>query len=152
MVSKRDLIEAVGEAVRAYQRSTDALDDAVARRLKVNRTDLRCLDWLFDGPLGAGTLAELTSLSTGATTAMLDRLEIRGLVQRVRDSDDRRKVLVEMTDAGRRRCFGLYGPIMNEGSALLDRYTEANLRLFVDYFEHARALSEAHAQRIQDGE
>ena len=56
-------MSAVGWATQAYQRSADALDDAVAR-LGLNRTDLRCLDWLADGPKSAGQLAEATGLSS----------------------------------------------------------------------------------------
>ena len=50
----------------------------------------------------AGLLAKLTGLTTGAITAALDRLEKTGLARRVPDAHDRRKVLVELTDAGRR--------------------------------------------------
>src|SRR5882762_527484 len=70
-------IASLGTALQAYQRSTDAFDDQVARLLKLNRTDLRCLDWLFDGPKTAGQLAEAIGLSTAATTTLLDRLEDR---------------------------------------------------------------------------
>src|SRR6266850_2573450 len=88
-------IASLGTALQAYQRSTDAFDDQVARLLKLNRTDLRCLDWLFDGPKTAGQLSEAIGLSSAATTTLLDRLEQRGLIQRVRDAADRRKVLAE---------------------------------------------------------
>ena len=78
---RQALIAAVGAATQAFQRSTDAFDDAVADRLGLNRTDLRCLDWLFDGPKSAGQLAAATGLSSAATTTLVDRLERRGLVR-----------------------------------------------------------------------
>jgi DNA-binding MarR family transcriptional regulator len=49
----------------------------------------------------AGELAKFSELSSGAMTNRLDRLEEAGLVRRVPDPDDRRGVLVELTDAGR---------------------------------------------------
>ena len=49
----------------------------------------------------AGELARIADLSSGAMTNRLDRLEEGGLVRRVRDPDDRRGVLVELTDKGR---------------------------------------------------
>jgi DNA-binding MarR family transcriptional regulator len=49
----------------------------------------------------AGDLARIADLSTGAMTNRLDQLEEGGLVRRLRDPDDRRGVLVELTDRGR---------------------------------------------------
>jgi DNA-binding MarR family transcriptional regulator len=49
----------------------------------------------------AGELARIADLSTGAMTNRLDQLESQGLVRRLRDPDDRRGVLVELTDQGR---------------------------------------------------
>ena len=43
----------VGRAMQAYQRSTQAFDDEVGRVLGLNPTDLRCLDWLTEGPMTA---------------------------------------------------------------------------------------------------
>ena len=56
-----------------------------------------------------GKLAEFLELSSGAMTNRLDRLEQAGLVQRLPDPDDRRSVVVELTDHGRktyRRAVG----------------------------------------------
>src|SRR5580700_8824106 len=69
----------------------------VARRLGIASTDLECLDYLGRGPIAAGELAELTGLTTGAITGVIDRLERAGLARRSRDVADRRKVLVEAT-------------------------------------------------------
>jgi len=61
----------------------------------VNPTDLGSLCLLLlHGPAPAGRLAELTGLTTGAVTAVIDRLEKGGFVHRAVDPTDRRKVIV----------------------------------------------------------
>ncbi|HZT85658.1 MAG TPA: MarR family transcriptional regulator [Gaiellaceae bacterium] len=50
----------------------------------------------------AGELARRAELTSGAMTSRLDALEKRGLVRRLRDPSDRRSVLVELTEKGRR--------------------------------------------------
>jgi DNA-binding MarR family transcriptional regulator len=146
---RQALIAAVGTATQAFQRSTDAFDDAVADRLGLNRTDLRCLDWLSDGPLSAGRLATATGLSSAATTTLLDRLERRGLVRRVPDPSDRRKVLIEMTDLGRRQTDELYGPLAREGARLLERFSDEQLAAMQDQLLAATELIDRHRIRIR---
>src|SRR5215217_510770 len=116
--SRQALIAATGYALQAYQRSTQAFDDAVGRAIGLNPTDLRCLDWLADGPKTDGELSAGTGLSSAATTTLIDRLERKGLVQRVRDSGDRRKVRVEMTPDGAARVGPFYSRLVEEGNAL----------------------------------
>jgi hypothetical protein len=74
--------DSLGELIRGYQRDTDAFDEAVAERLGVNRTDLRCLDVLVEGAgqgrqLTPKELAEASQLSPSAITTVLDRLDLR---------------------------------------------------------------------------
>src|SRR5689334_17357061 len=97
------LITAIGERVQAFQEATDALDEAVAERLRLNRTDLRCLSVLARvGSTGAGALADATGLTRGAMTTALDRVEAAGYVRRIRDQRDRRAVRLELTPAAQK--------------------------------------------------
>ena len=118
----RALVDELGAAMQAYQRSTQAYDDAVGRRLGLNPADLRCLDWLVDGPKSAGELSTATGLKAAATTALIDRLTDKGFVRRVPSRDDRRKVLVEMTEAGMERTYAMYRPLVEEGQRSLVRF------------------------------
>lgn len=68
---------------------------AVAQRVGLGVSDSQFLSLLgLHGPLTPGRLAELTGLTTGTVTGVLDRLEKAGFVRRERDVGDRRKVLV----------------------------------------------------------
>ena len=60
MVARRQLVGELGAALQRYQRSVQAYDDAVGRALALGPADLRCLDWLADGPKTAGMLATAT--------------------------------------------------------------------------------------------
>ena len=66
----------------------------------------------------AGELARRNELSSGAMTNRLDQLESEGLVRRLRDPEDRRGVLVELTDKGRKRHQQAIG-VQAEKEALL---------------------------------
>ena len=66
----------------------------------------------------AGEVARIADLSTGAMTNRLDRIESAGFVRRVPDPDDRRGVLVELTDAGRKLWEEAIG-VQAEKEALL---------------------------------
>ena len=96
-LSREELIGEFIAAVRASQSATEMLDAAVADFLGIDHTAYRCLDVIDqEGPMTAGLLAQRARLSPGATTAVIDRLEQKGLVRRVRDAEDRRRVLVEV--------------------------------------------------------
>lgn len=146
--TRQQLIAEVGAAVQAFGRSTDAFDDAVASQLGLNRTDLRGLDWLTGGPMPAGELAQAIGLSTAATTKLIDRLERRGLVRRVRAEADRRSVLVEMTPDAARMSREVYGPLVSDGNALLGRYDVPELARLRDHFTASAAIIDEHRRRI----
>src|SRR6201993_754999 len=68
---------------------------AVAERAGISSSDMDCMDFLnLEGRMTAGRLAELTGLTTGAITGVVDRMEKAGLVRRERDAEDRRKVYI----------------------------------------------------------
>jgi DNA-binding MarR family transcriptional regulator len=147
---KADLIGTVGERVQAFQDATDELDEAVARRVQLNRTDLRCLSVLSRmGGMSASALAEATGLTRGAMTTALDRIEEAGFATRVWDQEDRRTVRVELTETGRRVIAALYGPLARDGHELLRNYTAEELAAVVRYLEDGWRLQRTHAERIR---
>lgn len=144
------LLAEVVEAVGRFQRATDLVDEAAAKYLGVNRTDLRCLGLLYArGPMHAGRLGTAMGLSSGATTTAIDRLERAGYVRRLRVAEDRRVVKVELTSERGARVAEIYGPLVSEGAVELARYNDADLRLLRDFLAEGYRLQAGHAERIR---
>ena len=145
---KDELVGRLRGEIRLAQAAVAAVDEAVAGRLGVNATDHRCLDILDQrGPLTAGALAEALALSPSAVTTVLDRLQRLRYVRRAANPDDRRQVVVVLTPLLRRRARELYGDD-GESSALLERYSVAELELLCDFVRGDRELNERRAQRL----
>ena len=145
----RELVNELGVAMQAYQRSTQAYDDAVGRALGLNPADLRCLDWLFDGPKCAGA-AQHRDGPQGCRDDGADRpVDREGLRRRVPSSEDRRKVLVEMTEEGMARTFAMYRPLVEEGQRSLLRFGVDELTCMRDYLVEIRELTDRHRERLQ---
>ena len=106
----------------------------VADRAGVSSADMDCIDFVnVEGRMTAGRLAELTGLTTGAITGVVDRLEKAGFVRRERDENDRRKVFIvpvveRMMEMG--RPYELVKRAMQKQS---EAYTDAELKLLIRY-------------------
>ena len=148
--TRQTLIAELGIAMQSYQRSNAEFDDEVGRLLDLNPTDLRCLDWLTGGRMSAGELSRATGLSSAATTSMIDRLERKGFVRRTREADDRRQVLVEMTEDGSVRLGRLYGPLVEEGARLFERFTRAELETMLDLLKKMQTLTVEHRGALRE--
>src|SRR5215475_11349333 len=129
--SRDELIGRFIAAVRASQTANQTLDHAVGEYLGLDSSAYRCLDLLDqEGPMTAGRLAERARLSPGAITALLDRLEERGLARRTRDTGDRRRVLLEAAPDLRERAAELYGT-PEEGAVALSVYSDDQLEFLI---------------------
>lgn len=147
---KRQVFEELVDEVRRSQNATDRFDQAVADALGLNRTDMRCLDVLQrEGPISAGRLAEATGLTSGAMTTALDRLERAGYARRVRDQDDRRRVLVEMTSKAAQDAGRFYAEHSALSEHLYRRYTQQQLELLLEFVRAGRLFNEEHAMRVE---
>jgi DNA-binding MarR family transcriptional regulator len=147
---KRQRFEELLSEVRASQNATDRYDQAVADTLGLNRTDMRCIDHLDrEGPLTAGQLAQRTGLTTGAVTTLVDRLEKAGYARRVRDTNDRRRVYVEITEETRRNAGRFYAEHAQLAEALYKRYSEEQIELLLEFVRRGREFNERKAAELE---
>jgi DNA-binding MarR family transcriptional regulator len=151
MSSRRhdEAMDALNREVRGWQADQELFDSTVIERAGVNRTDWRCLDILGTrGPMTAGELADAVRLTTGAVTGVLDRLEAAGLVRRIRDTHDRRKVIVEVTDELDRVGAPVYGPLIADAAEAHAVFDAEELELITRFIRIERGLLAKHTARV----
>lgn len=139
------LLRALNEILRRVSAQSVLISDIVAKHVGLNSTDLECLDLLYlAGATTAGRLAVHSGLTTGATTAVIDRLERAGFVRRRRDPKDRRRVLVDALPRGIRLIQPFYEPFIAGLSKLDARYDERELAIVLDYLSRALEVGNEH--------
>ena len=149
--SLEELRGVVAEIGREVSARTILMHQAIAEKIGVSVTELKCLDYLTRGTLiTAGGLAEITGLTTGAVTAMIDRLERMGLVRRERSTEDRRKVYIVPAHEDFGELFdAIYRPLSEAAEALAARYSEAELKLIYGYTLASIEMVKRQTERIR---
>lgn len=147
---RRALLEAIGAAARAQQRAVDRFDQALVDHVGANRTDGRCIDLIAElGPISAGDLARAAHLTTGAVTTAIDRMARAGWVRRTDDPNDRRRVLLEITEQTKGVLHDVFVPLVRDGHRVLERFGDEQLATILAYLELDRALQDDHADRLE---
>jgi DNA-binding MarR family transcriptional regulator len=141
--SRTDLVAQLRSEIIGYFGAASDFDERVAKKFKLSRTDMRCLDILGRrGPITAGQLSDESGLSTGAVTFLLDRLEQAGMVKRRRDTDDRRRVWVELVPAAQKRLAHAQQPIVEEMKQVTQRFKAEELAIVRDFMREAKEVFE----------
>lgn len=126
------------------------MDQAFADFVGINRTDLRSLDIVdHRGRMTAGELAREAGLTTGAVTALVDRMEAAGLLRRSYDPKDRRKVLVELTADAQKLSEEVYGPLGRTGQMHLDALSDEQIFTVIGFLEVSRRITLENVEAIR---
>jgi DNA-binding MarR family transcriptional regulator len=133
---KQELEQRVIIAAREYGISATLFRNAVGGQLELNDTDMQCLGLLFLKGVSTPTeLSKYTGISTGATTAMLDRLEHARLIQRKPNPNDRRGVLIQVDKRSMKTVGPLFAGTREAQDKLVTSYSEKELQIIADFFE-----------------
>jgi DNA-binding MarR family transcriptional regulator len=152
---RKAVLDKMGSVGRAHSDATVLFHASIAARLGLHPTDYKALGILERlGQLSAGDIARHSGLATASVTNLIDRLEEKGFVRRVRDAQDRRRVLVEPVldrlTAGR----GVFASTRASLARLIDRYSTRDLDVIADFLErNAERLREETSKlsSTQDG-
>ena len=150
MMNREDVIQAINQKFREISTETIMFHQAVADVLGLHITDHKGLDLIYRyGPMPAGRLAELTGLTTGAVTGIIDRLEKAGYVRRVNDPKDRRKTIIEPTRNKKleRKLEAIFTPVSMRMHKLLSSYSDHELAFLVDVL--TKSLEQSHEELMK---
>ena len=137
-----------GRDLGAY---TVMMHTAIAHAVGLNATDHKTLDLLSShGPKTAGALADLTGLTTGAITGVIDRLEKSKFVERRRDPGDRRRVIVAARPDAEDAYGNLFDSLGDSMAKLADEFTDEQLDLIVRYAHRAIDIIKEQTARLRD--
>lgn len=149
--ARTELLDAVLGATRKLTGQGILFSQAVADRLGLAVTDAEALEQLATlGRSTAGQIAELTGLTTGAATRMIDRLEQSGFVRRAADAADRRRVMVEPVLDRVRDVEVQYAALRAATRSAIERYSDEELGLIRDYLDRALEAGRAETARLTE--
>jgi len=161
--AKAALLQELEEAMRRSSAQGVLFGQTVANAIGISGSDLDCLDFVnLEGRVTAGRLAEVTGLTTGAITGVVDRLEKAGLVRRERDETDRRKVFIVVVPENAASIGRFYVPMQKAMHKLWSTYSDAELQLLLRFAregykaaleatEELSGLVEQTAKRVKPG-
>ena len=140
-----------GEGFRKTSSLMQLLGQAAADRIGLNATDLNCLNILsFSGEMTAGDLAKQTGLSTASISGVADRLVEARFVRRERDPKDRRRVVIRLVlNSALRDVAPVFLPLIQSWQGVVDRYTDDELRLIVDFYDQMEQVIRNHLTRLR---
>lgn len=142
MMPKKDrttrerLIEDLIDQSRELSARTVLFHHWVSERLGLNTIDHKCLDIILrsEAPMTGVQLANLTGLSSGAITGVIDRLEKRGYATRERDIEDRRLIFIRpVMEKIETELVPLFNSLQRVVTKLYSDYTDEELGIILDF-------------------
>jgi len=148
--TKTDLKNRALNAVRDYGVNLTQFRNAMNEWAGLNATDMECLRHLFlKGVSTPSELARHTGLTSGAATAMLDRLEKAGLIERKPNPDDRRGTLIVPAPSSAEKAASWFESARQAQAELIASYSEGDLEIIADVFERFAKLWDQEREKIQ---
>jgi DNA-binding MarR family transcriptional regulator len=119
-----------------------------ARQHGLHPTDLRALIQLLDAgragrPATPGWLGDQLGLNSAGTTTLIDRLERLGVVRRIRDTADRRKVHLEVTPQAVDLGWAFFGPLISDVVAGMRAFPDDELAVVGRFLDTVIAVAAA---------
>jgi DNA-binding MarR family transcriptional regulator len=143
------LVEEVLLRSRELSTETVMFHTAIADTRGLSAVDTKVLDYLARfGPQTPKDLARLSGLAPASVTAMIDRLERKGIVNREPHPDDRRRVLISLDLKTIESGVHLWDHLVKRMHELCDRYSDAELRTVIGFIEAATVFTHESTAKL----
>ena len=148
--TKTELKKRALMAVRDYGVNLTQFRNSMSERAGLNVSDMECLRLLFQkGIATPSELARHTGLTSGATTAMLDRLEKAGFIERRPNPDDRRGTLITPAKSSAEKAASWFESARKAQAELISSYSDSELEIIADAFERFAKLWDDERKKEQ---
>ncbi len=138
-LTKKNRMDLIDELVYLSGRDLSAIQltylQAIADRLGLNITDMRCLSFInrTEKTIYAGDLVKITGLTTGAITGVIDRLETAGFIKRGRDARDRRLVIIKPVPERKNEVSKLFDSIVKRRHKMIGSLDDQELVIIKNF-------------------
>jgi DNA-binding MarR family transcriptional regulator len=152
---REKLREEIVNLMRSYSVEAQHVGHAFAGRHGLHPTDLQALIAVMHAegrgdPLTPGRLGEEIGLSSGATTAAIDRLERAGHLRRTKESTDRRVVHLRYGEPGMALAREFFGPLGSRTDKVMAEFTDADLDTVRRFLAGMTTAITAHHREVRD--
>ncbi len=146
----REDIAAIADLVFRGGTAFDGFTAQMRRAYDLNAHERLALAALWShGPLTMTELGGWIPLSRAAVTTLVDRMEEYGLVRRGSDASDRRRTVVEITQAATERMVPVLQPWGASLAELVGELADEEWVVIHRFLQSMRDLNERHASRLR---
>jgi DNA-binding MarR family transcriptional regulator len=143
------LIEELLLKSREWSTETVMFHTKIAEQRGLSAVESKVSDYLARlGPLTPKELAGYSGLAPASVTALIDRLESKGLVRRLPHPDDRRKVLIEFDMTAVAGTAPLWDHLVSSVVRLCERYSDEQLETVIDFLAAAAVITHESTEMI----
>jgi DNA-binding MarR family transcriptional regulator len=151
-MSREGTIQNIVNKFREMSIEAVMFHQALADELGLYITDHKCVDIIHRfGAMPAGRLGEMTGLTTGAITGMIDRLEKAGYARRTNDPKDRRKTIVEpiINKKLERKIEMTFTPLHERMHKVLSSYSDNELNFLMEAMTQLTKQTREESKRLR---
>ncbi|MGO4144414.1 MarR family transcriptional regulator [Paenarthrobacter sp. YAF11_1] len=147
--ARKALLEAVYASGRELSTAAVMFHTKLSELRGLSATEGKAIDILLRlGPMTAGEFGQHSGLAPASVTGLMQRLESKGIARRVRHDEDKRKVLIELVGDQVTAATPYFVDFMNGLTALLEGYSDEELRIIADYSAKAAEIQKNAAARL----